>query len=495
VILTIDIGTSTFKAALFTADGECKKCTALPLAIALSDGGRHEADCAQWLRGFEESIRRLGDLSAVEALVISGNGPSLAPVTGKPGLEAGAAIHALALPAAAARLWLDRRAQAESETVSAIMGGPVDPSFFLPKCLWIKNNEAALYEKTSYFLSCPEYLIYALTGEARTVFPSEGFDRWYWNDEALDKVGLDRKKFPPFAKPGETIGTLLPAVARHFGFSTAAHSGGIPVIAGGPDFFAAILGVGAVHPGEACDRSGTSEGINVCTADRIMDGRLMSYGHPVKPYWNLSGIISTTGKAIVWARELLGIDAEPFENFFDLAGAAKGNANGMDGGAGVPVFLPYLAGERAPIWDPKARGVFLGLSLSTGRAELARSVAEGICFAIRDVVTVMEECGAAVRELRVSGRPGESDFLNQLKADITGKDVLAPVQRDAELTGLAALGAAALGNYASAGEAAAAMVKIRRVYRGDEKKATLYKELFAEYRAAYRALKQGFALV
>ncbi|GHV52815.1 xylulokinase [Spirochaetia bacterium] len=414
-------------------------------------------------------------------MAISGNGPSLVPVIGEPAFdEQGPSEPRLALPAAAALLWLDRRAQAESVRVSAIMGAPVDPGFFLPKILWIKNNDTALYEKTKYFLSCPEYLVYALTGEARTVFPSQGFDRWYWNDAALDKAGLDHAKFPPFISPGETIGNLLPAVVRRFGFS-----GEVPVIAGGPDFFASILGAGAVHPGEACDRSGTSEGINVCTAERIMDTRLMSYGHPVKPYWNLSGIISTTGKAIVWARELLTINAEPFENFFCLAASADR--------AGVPVFLPYLAGERAPIWDPHARGVFWGLSLSSGRAELARSVAEGICFAIRDVITVMEECGAEVRELRVSGHPGESDFLNQLKADITGRDVLVPVVGDAELVGLAALGAAARGHYGSAGEAAAAMVKIRRVYHGDEKKAHLYEGLFAEYRGLYRALKQGFA--
>ncbi|GHU71850.1 xylulokinase [Spirochaetia bacterium] len=474
MILTIDIGTSTFKAALFTTDGICGRSAALPLSITLSDGLRHEAEGAQWLRAFEESIKQLGDVSSVEALVISGNGPSLVPVTGEPVLSA----KGLALPAAPARLWLDRRAQTESAAVSAIMGGYVDPSFFLPQCLWIKNSDTALYEKTIYFLSCPEYLVYALTGEARTVFPSDGFDRWYWNDAVLNKAGLDREKFPRFISPGETIGALLPAAAKYFGFST----NGVPVIAGGPDFFATILGVGAVHPGEACDRSGTSEGINVCTAERITDARLMSYGHPVKPYWNLSGIISTTGKALVWARELLGIDREPFENFFALAESTKNSAD-------VPVFLPYLAGERAPIWDPHARGVFLGLGLSSGRAELARSVAEGICFAIRDVVTVIEECGAPVRELRVSGRPGGSDFLNQLKADISGRDVLVPAIRDAELVGLAALGATALGLYASAGEAAAAMVNIDRIFHADEKKAPLYEGLFAEYRAAYRALK------
>jgi xylulokinase len=186
------------------------------------------------------------------------------------------------------------------------------------------------------------------------------------------------------------------------------------------------------------------------------------------------------------------MEAQPFEDFFALAESAESSA-------GVPVFLPYLAGERAPIWDPAARGAFLGLTLSSGRAELARSVAEGICFAIRDVVTTMEECGAksmdggaVVRELRVTGRPGESDFLNQLKADITGRDVLVPVQRDAELLGLAALGAVSLGKYGSAGEASAAMVRVRRVYHGDEKKTARYDGLFAAYRDAYRALKPYF---
>jgi xylulokinase len=365
------------------------------------------------------------------------------------------------------------------------MGGFVDPSFFLPKALFIKNREPELYRRTNFFLACPEYLSCALTGIPRTVFPSEGFDRWYWNAAVLEQLGLAGEKFPPLVPPGTVIGPVLPALARRLGFTRPGAEREIPVIAGGPDFFSAILGAGVARPGEACDRSGTSEGINVCTGERIVDPRLMSYGHPVKPFWNLSGIISTTGKALSWIREILTPDA-PFEKIFELAASAAPGAGGL-------VFLPYLAGERAPIWDPHARAVFLGMGLSTGRAELARAVAEGICFALRDVITVMEECGAPVRELRVTGRPGESDFLNQLKADITGRDVLVPALKESELLGAAALGAAALGEYPSAGEAARAMVHIRQVYRGDEKKSALYRDLFAEYREAYKSLKGNFS--
>jgi xylulokinase len=436
----------------------------------------------------------------VEALVISGNGPSLAPVTGPP--DAAATAGGAAPSAAAARLWLDRRAEKAAAEVSAVIGDYVDPGFFLPKALGIKNDEPALYGRTLFFLGCPEYLAYALTGEARFVFPSEGFERWYWNDEVLRKLGLDAEKFPPFVFPGETVGTALPGAAGRFGFRA-----GVPVIAGGPDFFVSILGAGVVKPGQVCDRSGTSEGINLCTEKRIMDKRLMSYGHPVKPYWNLSGIISTTGKAIEWGRDLLGLKS--YDEFYSLAASAAGSeaaagpAAGAEESAGaskrpernprghrrnVPVFLPYLAGERAPVWNPSVRGALFGLGLSSGRAEFARSIIEGVCLAIRDVITVMEETGAAVGELRVSGTATESGILNQIKADVTGKEVLTLSCPEAELLGLAIIGASALGKYGSFAEAASALVKIESRRRPDEKKAALYDRIFEEYRGVRQAL-------
>jgi xylulokinase len=474
VILAIDIGTSSFKSALWNFDGDRLAFAALPLSISAGDGARHEAESRQWLRSFEECCRRFvasaGSLSPVKVIVISGNGPSLTPVLGGPVLDA----EGLNLPAAPSRLWLERRAVAAASEVSALMGGYVDPGFYLPKALAIKNDEPELYERTNFFLGCPEYLACALTGEARTVFPSEGFDRWFWNAGILAKLQLDAAKFPPFIKPGETFGTLLPAVAARLGLTP-----GTPVVSGGPDFFAAILGAGVTSPSQACDRAGTSEGINVCTRQRITDERLMSYGHPIKPFWNLSGIISTTGKAIEWARDLLSL--ADFKELYALAAASRPGAGGL-------VFLPYLAGERAPIWDPAVRGVLRGLGLSSGRAEFARSILEGICFAIRDVITVMEEAGAEVGELRLSGAAAQSRILNQIKADVTGKETLVPVQKEAELLGLAVIGASALGRYSSFTEAASALTRIESRLVPDEKNASLYEQLFREYRETYRAL-------
>jgi xylulokinase len=474
VLLTIDIGTSNFKSAIWDFEGNRVAFASSPLSISLSNGapfagdGHHETDSGQWLRAFENCCRSLGaemPLTAIEAVVISGNGPSLTPVLDKP--QSSFVGTALAVPAAPARLWLDRRAAKAAEQVSLAVGGFVDAGFYLPKALDIKTNEPQLYEKTKYFLGCPEFLAFALTGEARTVFPSDGFDRWFWNDGILERLGLDKEKFPPFIRPGEIFGGIAPLVAAHFGFKP-----NIPVISGGPDFFAAILGAGVVKPGQACDRAGTSEGINACTENRITDERLMSYGHPVKPFWNLSGIVSTSGKAIDWGRDLLGLG---YDDFLALAETAKAGAGGL-------VFLPYLAGERAPVWNPKARGVLRGLSLSTGRAELARSVLEGICFAIRDIVDIMENAGALIDELCVAGAVSGSDTLNRIKADITRKKVLIPQQKEAELLGLAIIGARTLGKFSSFSEAANALVRIERTYQPDGQNSVLYDNVFEEYR-------------
>jgi xylulokinase len=486
MLLTIDIGTSTFKSAIWDFEGNRLAFETVPLSISRNEGLRHETDSGQWLRAFEDCCRAFGtralganiNLNAVEAIIICGNGPSLTPVLAAPSKEAASSIEdgqngGLGLHTALSRLWLDRRAAEAARQVSALMGDFVDPSFFLPKALDIKINEPALYENTKFFLGCPELLAYALTGEAWTVFPSDGFERWFWNDSILESLGLDKEKFPPFIRPGEVFGKLIPRAAARFGFKP-----GLRVISGGPDFFAAILGTGTIRPGQACDRAGTSEGINACTKRRVSDKRLMSYNHPVKPFWNLSGVVSTTGKAIEWGRDLLGIKS--YDEFYALAQTARPGAGGL-------VFLPYLAGERAPVWDPSKRGVIRGLGLDTGRPEFARSVLEGICFAIRDITGIMEESassrenGVVIDELRVAGSLSGSDLLNQIKADITKKPVFVPVQKEAVLMGLAVIGAYVLTQYASFAEAASALVKIDKEFLPDAKNAALYDELFGEY--------------
>ncbi|MDR0463749.1 MAG: FGGY-family carbohydrate kinase, partial [Treponema sp.] len=331
-----------------------------------------------------------------------------------------------------------------------------------------KNNEKKLYEKTKSFLGCPEYLAYALTGEARTVFPCEGFDRWFWNDDVLSKLKLEKEKFPPFIRPGEPFGKITSKNAELYGFKK-----NIPVISGGPDFFAAILGSGVTTPGQACDRSGSSEGINLCTCNKVNDKRLMSYRHPIKPYWNLSGIINTTGKAIEWGYGILGL--KNIDEFFAIAKESKPGCNGI-------IFHPYLAGERSPLWDASLKASWRGFSLLSERSDAANSILEGIGFAVRDVIAAMEESGENPRQLHITGKLSNCDLLNQIKADITGIKTLVCVCKEAELLGLAVIGACSLDKYLSYAEASSVMVKIEKHYEPDLNNNGIYKSLFNEYK-------------
>ncbi len=468
MILTIDLGTTTLKAALFSEDGVL--CSIRHATIG-KPSQTHEIDPIQWSKALSSVCSALGSLSSVKAVVISGNGPTLVPVLGEPESKEGLLFSKTGM----ARTWLDRRPVLESSEISSILGTFVDSGFFLPKALYLMRHERKTYEKSLWLLSSHEYLDYLLTGVAKAIIHSDDSQQWYWTESLVTKLGLDKDKFPPFCNPGDLIGAVTTLANTVLGIPT-----GIPVFAGAPDFYVSILGTGTVEVGQVCNRSGTSEGINLCTRKPLGDPRLMTYHHPVSPYYNVSGIISTSGKAIEWAKNLVGGKDVSFIDLYAKMAEAEPGSGGV-------VFLPYLSGERAPIWDPDARAVFSGLNLETGASELLRSVAEGTCFAMRDVITVMEELGSEVGQLRITGGPSESDFLNQLKADITGREVLIPAMQDAELMGCLIIALKALGHFASYREASIAVVKTKHIFKPEPTLQKLYNELFA----TYRSLKEG----
>jgi xylulokinase len=473
MVLSIDVGTTNCKGALFDERGTLQYIAKVPLSVLPSTDGSQETDPRKWSEALATICGKIPNAHEARAIVISGNGPTVVPVFGKPELR-GTLLHA---DAGNARLWLDRRAVLESSEISSLSGQFVDASFILPQVLHMSRTEADTYRKTRWFLSSFEFLNYLLTEEAAIVLHADDALRWYWTDDLLAEVGLDKTKFPPFIRPGELVGKVTSKAAGVLGLKE-----GTPVFAAGPDFLVSILGCAVVEPGMVCDRSGTSEGINLCSAHPIDDDRLLAYLHPVKPFHNISGLISTSGKAIGWIKGLLGMDSVPFEDMYELMSQAEPGAGGL-------LFLPYLSGERSPIWDPNARGVFSGLSLSTGKAEMLRAVAEGVCTAVHDVIDVMEELDGTVEELIVTGGPSESGFLNQLKADVTGRVVLVPEIADAELVGSMVIGRTSLGDYRSYSEAAKDLVRMGSRFEPDMTKRNLYNDLFQRYRSTYRNLK------
>jgi len=475
------------KSAAFTAAGRvlAEKADSVPL-LDSGDPLIHEIDPQVWIRTargliaglLRDAARKLarGDSSALEAISVSGNGPTLL------------ALDAAGRPLIPAMSWLDRRAGAEALEASAAAGMEIDSSFVLPKVLWIKRHRPEIYGRTKAFISCPEYLYFMLTGEALTIVP-EGYEAYYSEPALLEKLDIDPAKFPPPVRPGERSAPLSPAGCAAFGLGDIQKGGVIKAVAAGPDYLAALVGTGTTAPGRACDRAGTSEGINLCALHGVDDRRLISVPHIVRPYFNISGLISTTGAALAWWKsnaEKLSGRAVSYEQLFETLAHVPAGARGL-------IFLPYLTGERSPIWDSGARGAFIGLDLNQGADEMGRAVLESSAFAMRDVISAMEEDGASVNELRITGKPARSHIWNQIKADITGKPIIVPRFEDAELPGDLAFALCALGRAGSLADAAESLALPAGTFEPDQTKISLYDELFAAYTAAYTGLKPVYA--
>jgi xylulokinase len=471
VVLAVDIGTTALKAGLFDPEGGLAARAEVPVHLAdRAEHLRHEADANNWIGALALAVAQLelGRFS-LQAVVVSGNGPTLVPV-GRDGR-----------PLDFAMTWLDRRGVEEARLAAEATGRYVDPSFYLPKALWLFRHKPRVYRDTRHFLACPEFVDFFLTGEACTVLPSEPFAPYIWTAEAIEKLGMDGRKFPPFVKPGADIGRVQIAAEEVLGIPA-----GTPVFAGGPDFIMTLLGTATTAPGRVCDRAGTSEGVNLCTRAPVPDRRLLSLPHIIEGFWNVSGIISTSGKALDWFRGAVADRAQDYEGLFEQVSQVPPGARGL-------IFLPYLAGERTPLWDPYARGSFIGLTANHGRPEMARAVVESVGFAIRDVIEVMGESGLAVEEMRVTGGQARSPSWNQIRADITGRRILVPEILDSELLGGGIVGLYALGRHRSLEAAAEALVRIRKVHEPRPELTRGYAELFGLYRQSYRGLKDVFA--
>lgn len=475
MILTFDIGTSVLKGGVVDFAGVLQSRAEVPVHLNdREDPLVHEADANNWISALalvaaQLQIPKAGSGREIAALVISGNGPTLVPVGSK------------GEPLDFAMTWMDRRGVAEARSIAEVTGQYVDPTFYLPKALWIYKNKPEVYRRTRHFCTCPEFIDLYLTGKAYTVLPSEQFTPYIWTVETIEKLGMDPSKFPPFIRPGELVGEVRLEAEELLGIPA-----GIPVFAGGPDFVMTLLGTATVRPGRACDRAGTSEGINLCSEKPIKDERLLCLPHIIEGYTNISGIISTSGKALAWFRSITGRADLDYESLFeDICQVPPGSRSLL--------FLPYLAGERAPLWDPSARGAFIGLTANHGRKEMTRAVVEAVGFAVRDVIEVMGENGLEIGELRVTGGQAKSPLWNQIKADITQKKILVPAVQDAELLGAACIGLFALGNYKSLVEASESLVKISRTFDPNPEYRGLYDRLFELYRASYLGLKEVFS--
>lgn len=427
LILIIDLGTQSFRATVLARDGSRYFEYVRPITTQ-SSGASAEQDPAEWRDALFGALYRLslesGLAARVQAIAACGT------------LSGLVCLDRDSLPLGPALLYADRRPAAcsakieqlrEFQRVSADAGWRSYAGDFLPQICFLREAHPERYEAAPLLLDSTGYLNWLLTGEA-------SLDRYTaytcYADPVTDtlplglfrQLGIDPAKLGRPVAVGEAIGRLRPGLATEFGF------GNLMVYSVSYDSTAAYLGAGFGRPGEALDISGTVTSFGVISGRRIIDPQRRVFSIPSGDgRWIVRGSTALSGGVLEWARETL-IPGD-FSNFDCAVLSSPPGANGV-------LFLPYLAGVRAPLWESAASGVFFGLTPQTTQADIARAVYEGLCYSLRHIISVIESCGADVHSMLLGGGLSRNAVLNQLKADITGKPVL-PLE-DAELTTMGA---------------------------------------------------------
>ena len=437
VVLAIDVGTTNAKAGLVDLRGRLVASARATYALDVEPhAGRAEQDPEDWWRATVEAVRSLRAVEPrreIHAICVAGHGPSLA------------ALDAEGRPTHPAITWLDTRAATEQAELGAATGLRGWALGVLPAALWLERNAPAAAARARWYLNTWEAVAFRLTDRAATsVVPSQPFP----DTAALRATGPDPGRVAPTIAAGTVLEGLSGTAAAELGLAP-----GTPVVAGVVDAFASFHGAGLVGAGDAIDAGGTAGGFGVYVDRPVGAAGSFCTPAPLPGLYIVGGAMAATGKALDWLRDdILGSGRTTEELVAEAATVAPG-ADGL-------VFLPYLAGERSPLWDPQATGAFAGLTLSHGRAHMTRAILEAAALAIRHVAEPILAAGVDVREMRVCGGPARSAVWNRIKADVTGFPVAVPTVPETTVVGTAILAATGIGAFADVPAAIAAMTSI-----------------------------------
>ena len=448
VFLGVDLGTSSVKVVMVDETGRLRATGTGDYPVSHPQPGWAEQDPEAWWRGTVEAVR--------QAVGWGGSGQRVA------GIGFSGQMHGTVLRDQAGRLlapaiiWADGRSRTQVEEITAkvgprrlieIAGSPLATGFQAASVAWVKQERSSVWWRTRHVMLPKDDLRWRCCGETATD-PGDGsstllFDaRWRnWSPELLEVVGVEQAHLPPVQPAASIAGELLPAPADELGLPP-----GVPLAVGTADAASGLLGAGIVQPTSMLLSISTGAQVMVPSAafDPDPKGRSHAFCSALepatgKPGWYQMGATLAAGMALKWLRdELLGLAGpDAYERMTGWAAQSEIGARGL-------LFLPYLAGERTPHMDSRARGAFLGLGAHHTRGDLVRAVIEGTTLACLDAFAVLREQGAAPTQIVMAGGGARSPLWRQIVADSFGLPVVALATADQAAMGAAVLAVAAV---------------------------------------------------
>lgn len=496
LLLGVDIGTYSAKGVLCTPEGEVLAEHVVEHTLSLPHPGWAEQDAdAVWWDGFATicqallSERYAGE--DVGAVAVSAIGPCMLPVD-----EAGRPLRPGVL------YGIDTRAQKEIDQLNSMfgeeaiyeLGGMALTSQAVgPKILWLRNNEPDIYAKTHKIITATSYLVYRLTGEyvidrhtGAHYNPLVNIRTIEWDGRFAEPI-IPLEKLPAFRWSTDVVGQVGQASAAETGLAV-----GTPVTAGTVDAAAEAISVGVTDPGDLMVMYGTTMFFIQVTDRPMPDERVWSTGYVLPGTYDIAGGMSTTGALTRWFRDnFAGLEmrAETAGGENAYAALAKDAADIPPGSNGL-ICLPYFSGERTPINDPDARGVFAGLTLSHSRAHMYRAMLEGTGQGVRHNIETLREMGADPKRIVAVGGGAKNREWLQIVSDCAGVPQVLPERTIGASFGDAFIAGLATGIIPDISVLRNQWVKVAGVIEPNPAHHAVYDQYFGIYRGIYENAKE-----
>ena len=471
-VIGVDIGTTNTKAVAFSTDGKLLASASASYPVYTDAGGRHELD--------PEELRQAVSSALEEVLKSVPDQP--AGVSFSCAFHSLIAVDAKGAPLTKAMTWADLRPSSAATSLKASeaahriyqhTGTPIHAMSPLCKLIWLKEANPGIFGKASRFIGIKEYLWWRLTGKYQvdhSIASATGlFDirsrEWY--PEALAAAGIDASRL------SEPVSCIHTEEVK-----------GVPYVIGAGDGSLANLGSGALRPGETALTIGTSGAIRMTAKAPEDDARGSIFTYILSSdRYACGGATNNGGNVLQWLFEkVLGVGDKEEQWHRGIAGADE-----IPPGSEGLIFLPYLQGERAPVWDASARGVFFGVRSIHDHRHFTRACLEGVSYALCEIGAALEKTVGPIEHIYASGGFTRSEFWLQMVADIFNKRVHLSGAADASAIGAAIMGFLALG-FIKDLDSAQSMLPIVRTYEPDATRHELYQQNFRIYTQLYGRL-------
>lgn len=485
-IIGIDVGTSATKSSLFDIDGNLINSASCEYPMLQLKNGWAEENPDDFWRAALMTLREICSECDGEIVGIGLSGQMHSLVM----LDENDTVIRPAI------LWCDQRTTAECERLTeklgkeklvSLSGNTAMPAFTVSKIMWVKANEPENYKKCKHILLAKDYIRFKLTGEYKTdVSDASGMQLMNiktrkWSEELCSASGVDMSLLPKICESVDISGRVSCEAAELTGLPA-----GIVVAGGAGDNAAAAIGTGVYAQGDAFTTIGTSGVVFAPTAKPVcdIDGRFNCFCD-ANGAWHVLGITQAAGLSMNWFRANIAT-AKSYREIDDGAAFVPIGSDGL-------IYLPYLMGERTPILDSNARGVFFGLSASHTNSHLARAVMEGVSFSLKSCLDAIVDKGIDIKRMSLCGGGAKIVLWQKMIADVYGLPISIMLSSESAALGAAILGGCAAGVYSSVEDGCKRCVLHASTVDFDKSSSDKYKGYYNIYIKLYPILKNSFS--